>query len=42
MLAIAQFFAQEAREVRKDPDLIRARTWPRRRARLEAVQARLG
>ena len=32
MLAIAQFFAQEAREVRRDPDLIRART-SRRRAR---------
>jgi len=26
MLAIAQFFAREAREHRQDPDLIRART----------------
>ena len=26
MLAIAQFFANEAREHRRDPDLIRART----------------
>ena len=32
MLAIAQFFAQEAREVRKDADLVRART-SRRHAR---------
>jgi hypothetical protein len=30
MLAIAQFFAQEARESRQDPDRIRARTAHRR------------